>query len=83
MRAIGFIDAYDIKYNWLASKLRTPEDVERFYEDVMSLTMPTEAGQAEAREMFQSAVARGTGSVAGPGAVAEPAGGTAAEAGEG
>ena len=83
MQAIGFTDAYDIKYNWLASKLRTPEDVERFYEDVLSLTMPTEAGQAEAREMFQSAVARGTGGVAGPGAVAEPAGGAAAEAGEG
>ena len=83
MQAIGFTDAYDIKYNWLASKLRTPEDVERFYEDVLSLTMPTEAGQAEAREMFQSAVARGTGGVAGPGAVAEPAGSAAAEAGEG
>ena len=83
MQAIGFTDAYDIKYNWLASKLRTPEDVERFYEDVLSLTMPTEAGQAEAREMFQSAVARGTGGVAGPGAMAEPASGAAAEASEG
>ena len=83
MQAIGFTDAYDIKYNWLASKLRTPEDVERFYEDVLSLTMPTEAGQAEAREMFQSAVARGAGGVAGPGAVAEPAGGAAEETGEG
>jgi len=83
MQAIGFTDAYDIKYNWLASKLRTPEDVEQFYEDVLSLTMPTEAGQAEAREMFQSAVARGTGGVAGPGAVAEPAGGATAEEVEG
>lgn len=83
MQAIGFTDPYDIKYNWLASKLRTPEDVERFYEDVLSLTMPTEAGQAEAREMFQSAVARGSGSVAGPGAVAEPAGGAAEAEGEG
>ena len=83
MQAIGFTDAYDIKYNWLASKLRTPGDVERFYEDVLSLTMPTEAGQAEAREMFQSAVARGAGGVDGPGAMAEPAGGETAEAGEG
>ena len=79
MQAIGFTDAYDIKYNWLASKLRTPEEVEQFYEDVLSLTMPTEAGQVEAREMFQSAVARGAGGMAGPGAVAEPAGGATAE----
>lgn len=77
LRAIGFSDPYDLKYAWLASKLRDQGEIERFYEAVLGLTIPTEAGQAEARTMFQSALARGDGGVAGTGALSGAAGGAA------
>ncbi len=77
LRAIGFSDPYDLKYNWLASKLTSEGEIERFYEAVLGLTIPTEAGQAEARELFQSAVARGRGGLAGVGALPDAPGGAA------
>lgn len=69
LRAIGFADPYDLKYAWLASKLSDQAEIERFYEAVLGLTIPTEAGQAEARELFQSALARGGDRLAGVGAL--------------
>ena len=69
LRAIGFDDPYDLKYAWLASKLTDEGEIERFYEAVLGLTLPTQAGQAEARELFPGAVARGGRGVAGAGAL--------------
>lgn len=69
LRAIGFADPYDLKYAWLASKLVDQAEIERFYEAVLGLTIPTEAGQAEARELFQGALARGGDRLAGVGEV--------------
>jgi hypothetical protein len=77
LRAIGFSDPYDLKYAWLASKLTDEGEIERFYEAVLGLTIPTEAGQAEARALFQSALARGDGGLAGAGALPGAPGGAA------
>jgi hypothetical protein len=82
LRAIGFSDPYDLKYAWLASKLTDEAEIERFYEAVIGLSIPTEKGLAEARALFQGAVARGDGGLAGAGALpGAPAG--AAEGQEG
>lgn len=83
LRAIGFSDPYDLKYAWLASKLRDQGEIERFYEAVLGLTIPTEAGQAEARALFQSALARGDGGLAGAGALPGAPDGAAEGAGGG
>lgn len=47
-------DEADIKYMWIADKLTTVAEVERFIDAVVSQTVPTEEGIAEAEAVFPS-----------------------------
>lgn len=77
-RAIGFRDDFEIKYAWLASKLRTFDEVSDFFDTVIGLTMPTDEGIEQAEALFQGGVARGQRAVARLGSVAQAEGETEA-----
>lgn len=66
---MGFTHPLEIKYQWLASLLSDGE-TDRFIEAVISHTVPTEEGLAEAKERFPGPVAARNGRLEGPGDVA-------------
>lgn len=63
-QAIGFGDPFEIKFNWLSSKLPTETAMAHFIEFITSLTMPTEEGIAAAEDMFPGALPAGDQSLA-------------------